>query len=73
MMLLFSWRKGRTLLHGRGIVTVPSGCGDVEKKDPPTFTVPRNLKAKGVTEADLSDVDGILEYNKLFSANGDIY
>ena len=44
----------------------PSGDGDVEKKDPPTFKAPKKLKAKGATEADLAEVDGILEYNKLF-------
>ena len=51
----------------------PSGDGDVEKKDPPTFKAPKKLKAKGATEADLAEVDGILEYNNLFSANGEIY
>ena len=63
----------RTLLHDGRIAMVPSADGDVEKKAPPTFNAPKKLEAKGVTEADLSEVGGILEYNKLFSANGDIY
>ena len=55
-----------TLLHDGRIAMAPSGDGDLEKKDPPTFNAPKKLKAKGATEADLSEVDGILEYNKLF-------
>ena len=52
---------------------VPSWDGDVEKKAPPTFKVPKKLKAKGATEADLSEVDGVREYKKFFSANEEIY
>ena len=66
-------RVGRYYTVGKDIVMVTSGDGDVEKKDPPTFTVPKKLKAKGVTEADLAEVDRILEYNKLFAANVVIY
>ena len=73
LVLQREWGNRRTLRHEGRIATVPSDDGDVAKKDPPKFNAPKKLKAKGETAADLAEVDGILEYNKLFSANSNIY
>ena len=36
-----------TLLHDGRMAMAPSGGGDVEEQDPPTFKAPKKLKAKG--------------------------
>ena len=55
------------ILYGGRIAMVPSGDGHEGKQGPPQFKAPRKLKKKGATEADLSEVDRILDYNRLFS------
>ena len=72
-MLQREWVRRLTLLYGGRMDLVPSRDGDEGKQCPPTFNAHMELKKNGATEADLSEVDRILEHNKLFAPDRKIY
>ena len=52
---------------------VPSRDADVHEKARAEFKVRKKWGSDGVMGSDLAEVGGILAYNELFSADGDIY